>query len=137
MPGGAFGGPLEGVPGVIGAVLCLQGPPRAQKGVPQGLQGGPPGASREPLGASGGLQSSFAKRNLTVKADGAAGGSGRLQEALRGSGRLLEAPSGSVKRNLTGKAHGSARRDICSSVHNPPNYKVQFSNRNSWNFLDS
>ena len=137
MPGGAFGGPLEGVPGVIGAVLCLQGPPKGSKRGPLGPPRGPSRSVWEPLGASGGLQRSFAKRNLTVKADGAAGGSGRLQEALRGSGRLLEAPSGSVKRNLTGKAHGSARRDICSSVHNPPNYKVKFSNRNSWNFLDS
>ena len=32
-PGGAFGGTLEGVPGVLGALLGLPGPPQ---GPPQG-----------------------------------------------------------------------------------------------------
>ena len=66
LPGGAFGGPLEGVPGVIGAVLCLQGPPRGSKRGPPGPPRGPSKSLREPLGASGGLQRSFVKRNSTI-----------------------------------------------------------------------
>ena len=67
------------------------GPPRVS---PRGLPGPPRGLSRsfqEPLGVSG----SYVKRNATVKAEVAAGGSGRLQEALGGSRGLWEAPRGS------------------------------------------
>ena len=44
-PGGAFGGTLEGVPGVLGALLCLRDPPRASPRGPLGPPGGPSWAS--------------------------------------------------------------------------------------------
>ena len=90
----------------LGALLCVLGP----QGPPQGVLWGLSRSLRKPLGASGGLKGSFVKRNLTVKADGAAGGSGRLHETFGSCGGLREAPRGSVKRNLTVKADGSSRR---------------------------
>ena len=65
-PGGVFGGTLGGPPGVLGALLCLQGPPRAPQGGPPGPPSGPPGASWEPLEPPGSLKGSLwdsAKRN--------------------------------------------------------------------------
>ena len=70
-PGCVFGGTLGGPQGVLGALLCLQGPQGPPQGVSWSLQGVPPGASGSlwnPLGASrgafGGLPKRIQKANL-------------------------------------------------------------------------